>query len=225
VITNGALLYQAQVREELTAADAVMPSLDAGTSDLYRRINRPHPAVTFERLIDGLWAFRQVYSGRLWIEVMLLRGLNDTEPALQNIAEVLRPIEADEIHINLPTRPPVESWVQPPDEEGIRQAATILGSIARVLHPVEGSFDLGGDKSVVEAVLGIIARHPMRQEELEQALEQWVPNEVNEALAALENSGQAKMVNRNGVRYWGARQSQFPPESQSTRTDPRTRPA
>ena len=220
VITNGALLYQGKVREELTAADAVLPSLDAGTADLYRRINRPHPAITFERLIDGLWAFRQVYSGNLWIEVMLLRGLNDTEPALQRIAEVLRPIAPDEIHISLPTRPPVETWVQPPDEESILRAITILGTVARVLHPAEGSFDLDSDESVVDAVLGIIARHPMRHEELERALRQWAPDEVSEVLATLESSGQAQVVERHGVRYWTAAQAAFPQEDQSARTDP-----
>nr|MBN1229190.1 radical SAM protein [Anaerolineae bacterium] len=95
VITNGSLLYLAEVRDALAAADAVMPSLDAGTVELYRRINRPHPEATFERLVDGLIAFRHQYGGKLWIEVMLVRGLNDTEPALQDIAAVLRRVNPD----------------------------------------------------------------------------------------------------------------------------------
>lgn len=41
VITNGSLLYDAEVRKELVLADAVLPSVDAGNADLYRRINRP----------------------------------------------------------------------------------------------------------------------------------------------------------------------------------------
>ncbi len=57
VITNGALLYLPDVRAELSAADAMLPSLDAGNPGLYRQINRPHPAVTFHRLLDGLIAF------------------------------------------------------------------------------------------------------------------------------------------------------------------------
>jgi wyosine [tRNA(Phe)-imidazoG37] synthetase (radical SAM superfamily) len=178
-------LDQAQVRKELVAADAVMPSLDAGTPRLYRRINRPHPAVTFERLVDGLAAFRQVYHGKLWIEVMLVRGLNDTEKALQRGAEVLRPVPPDEIHISLPMRPPVETWVRPPDEEALGRATTILGAIARVLHPTGGDFDLGTSEGVLDTVLGIIARHPMRHEELERALVQWAPEEVSEVLDAL----------------------------------------
>ena len=46
VITNGSLLYLPAVREELAPADAVLPTLDAGSAQLYRQINRPYPALT-----------------------------------------------------------------------------------------------------------------------------------------------------------------------------------
>jgi wyosine [tRNA(Phe)-imidazoG37] synthetase (radical SAM superfamily) len=150
VITNGALLYRPDVRAELIAADAVLPTLDAGMPELYRTINRPHPDITFERLGDGLIAFRQQYTGKLWIEVMLLRGLNDTKRVLRDIAAVLRKIGLDEVHINLPTRPPAETWVQPADEEGLMRATAILGDVAHVVHPAEGTFDLSGCDNVVE---------------------------------------------------------------------------
>ncbi len=75
VITNGALLYLPEVRRDLMAADAVLPTLDAGNASLYRRINRPWPRLTFERQVSGLTAFRREFRGRLWVEVMLIHGL------------------------------------------------------------------------------------------------------------------------------------------------------
>ena len=113
VITNGSLLYQPEMRRDLAVADAVLPTLDAGTPELYRRINRPHPEATFDRLVTGLVDFRHQYSGRLWVEVMLIRGLNDTEQALRDIASILRRVEPDEIHISLPTRPPPKPGCSP----------------------------------------------------------------------------------------------------------------
>lgn len=41
VITNGSLLHLPEVARDLAAADAVLPSLDAGDESLYRAINRP----------------------------------------------------------------------------------------------------------------------------------------------------------------------------------------
>ncbi|MBL7162283.1 MAG: radical SAM protein [Anaerolineales bacterium] len=210
VITNGALLYLPEVRAELSAADAVLPSLDAGNPQLYRKINRPHPEVTFKRLRDGLLAFREDYQGKLWVEVMLVRVLNDTEAALTEIAAALQRIQPDEVHILQPTRPPVETWVQPPDDEGLLRARAILGDIATIVHPASGSFDLSGNESLVDTVVGIITRHPMREEELLETLEHWSPGDVAATLSELEKSGQAQNVERHGVRFWSASPAFFP---------------
>lgn len=202
VITNGSLLYRHDVREELAAADAVLPSLDAGTESLYRKINRPWPDLSFERLVDGLIAFRREFSGKMWIEIMLIKGVNDTETALKDLAAVLRRIGPDEVHINLPIRPPAEPWVTPADEEGLVLASALLGGIARVLVPAEGAFDLSGYGNVVDAVVGVITRHPMREDDLLKTLDRWTPGQVEQALAELAASGRAQVVVRYGRRFW-----------------------
>ena len=210
VITNGSLLYLAEIRLELSPADAVLPSLDAGNARLYRKINRPHPEVSFKRLIEGLVAFRKEYQGKLWVEVMLVRALNDTEAALGEIAAALKSIQPDEVHILQPTRPPVETWVHTPDEEGLLRARAILGDIARVIHPAIGSFDLSGAESLVDAVVGIITRHPMREDELIETLKHFSPGEVTVTLAELEKSGKAQVVERYGARFWSASPAYYP---------------
>jgi wyosine [tRNA(Phe)-imidazoG37] synthetase (radical SAM superfamily) len=220
VITNGSLLFKPEVREELSAADAVLPTLDAGTVELYRQINRPHPQITFERLVDGLIAFREKYRGKLWVEVMLVRGLNDTSQTLEDIAKVLLRVKPDAVHINLPTRPPAETWVQPADSEGLMRALSILGNIAEVVYPAEGSFDLSNDENIVDAVIAIISRHPMRQDELERTLARWSPGQVSETLAELEASGRAQIVERYGIRFWSATPARYPKSRQSIRNIP-----
>lgn len=210
VITNGSLLYLSEVREELSVADAVLPTLDAGSAKLYRQINRPHPEITFDRLVNGYIAFRKEYSGRLLLEVMLIQGLNDTPQELWDIAKILPRIKPDSVQITLPTRPPAEPWVQPPHEESLLQAVAILGNSAEVMHPAHGSFDLGGCDNLVDAVLGIITRHPMRQEELERTLVGWSPQHVSQTLKDLADSGQAQVVERYGARFWTAVSAHYP---------------
>ena len=218
VITNGSLLYLPEVRQELIPADAVLPSLDAGSADLYRKINRPYPKLTFEQFVEGLIAFRKTYWGKLWIEVMLVRGMNDNSQALWDIAKVLSLIEPDIVHINLPDRPPAETWVQPPIEESLLQAMAILGHSAQVVHPAMGTFDLSNCDNLIDAIIGIITRHPMRQKELEGALRRWAPGQVSKALKELASSGRAQVVERYGVRFWSAKESNYPDEAHSKRT-------
>ncbi len=215
VITNGSLLYRPEVRAELLAADAVLPTVDAGTPELYRRINRPWPVPDFETYIQGLVAFRRVYQGRLWVEVMLVRGLNDSEEALRAIAAVLDRIQPDRVHLNLPTRPPAEPWVQPPDHEGLLRATAILGARARVVPPAVGDFDLSLYPNVMDAMVAILARHPMRERDLLAALRRWSPADARQALDALARSGRAQVVERYGERFWTLASAYYAPNSRS----------
>jgi len=215
VITNGSLLYQPEVRADLMAADAVLPSLDAGNRELYRKINRPHPEITFERLIDGLVQFRKEYEGKLWVEVMLVQGLNDNEDALKEIADNLQDIQPDEVHIVQPTRPPAETWVQPPDDEGLHRAYAILGGIARVIHSAIGSFDLSGHESLADAVIGIISRHPVRESALIKTLKQASSEDVIQTLKQLWFCNQVQVVERFGIRFWSAAKLTYPEDFQS----------
>lgn len=215
VITNGSLFYLPEVRAELSLADAVLPSLDAGNSRLYRKINRPHPETTFGRLVDGLIAFRNVYQGKLWVEVMLVKGLNDSEPDLKEIAAILTRIQPDEVHILQPERPPVETWVQPADHEGLLRARAILGEIARVIPPATGSFDMGSAEDLLDAIVGIITRHPMREDELIETLKSYSPENITALLQELEKSGKAQLVERLGVRFWSASPSYYPVRKKS----------
>jgi wyosine [tRNA(Phe)-imidazoG37] synthetase (radical SAM superfamily) len=210
VITNGSLLYLPIVREELSAAEAVLPSIDAGTEEIYRKVNRPHPEIKFQTYLEGLISFSQEYKGKLWPEVMLVQGLNDTEHALIELAGVIQHINPDVVHINTPTRPPAEAWVQPPDAEGLMRAAALLGNAAHVVQPVEGTIDLSGQSNLFDAAIGIITRHPMCEEDLKRALAEWVPGDLTQFLMELERDERSQVVIRYGIRFWCAAPSFFP---------------
>jgi len=219
LITNGSLLYLPEVRQEVAVADAVLPTLDAGTAELYRRIDRPHAEATFERLVSGLIALSKEYDGKLWVETMLLTGLNDSDEALRDIAARLSEIQPDEVHLNLPTRPPAEAWVEPVDTgESVMRAISIIGEVAPVkaVYPLaDGNVDLSAYDNPVDAIVGVITRHPLREDEVVEALDRWAAGDVKAALKELETSGRAQVVIRYGTRFWTAAPSFFPDGGES----------
>ncbi len=210
VITNGSLFYLPEVREELSAADAVLASLDAGNARLYRRVNRPVAGLRFDLLLGGLLAFRTEYRGRLWIEVMLMKDVNDQDDSLKEISAILERIRPDQVHISVPSRPPAEPNVQRPDDESLRRAADILGVRAQLIQASNGVFDLSGHESPAEAALAILSRHPMSEIDLRRTLERWTPGQVEDALNHLSDTGQAQVVERYGERFWSAAGCHFP---------------
>lgn len=111
VLTNGTLLHRSDVRGELLAADLVLPSLDAATAAGFQCINQPHEDLALESLLSGLQTFRSEYAGRIWLEVFLLKGINDTPAELDALHEQIRTIRPDRVQLNTLDRPPAFSGV------------------------------------------------------------------------------------------------------------------
>ena len=212
VMTGGSLLYLPQVRKDILSADCVLPSLDAGSPELYRRITRPHGEITFERYIEGLAQFREEYQGRLWLKVMLIKGLNDTEKALSDIAKLLKIIRPDEVHLCLPVRPSAEPWVEAADQEDLRRAVAILGDGARLIPPVRGNFFWQHDESWADTIVGIVSRHPLEEEELMRMLSHLSSDEAQAVLTQMKAGGKVQMVERYGQRFWCGASGCYPEE-------------
>ena len=108
VITNGALLYQDDVRKDLMAADVVLPSLDAVSEDIFRYVNRPHSLIDINTIIRGLKWFRSEYKGKIWLEIMLIKDVNDDKEELKRFKEIVSELNVDRVQLNTVTRPPTD---------------------------------------------------------------------------------------------------------------------
>ena len=169
VITNGALMYDPEVRAELMKADIVLPSVDACNEKMFRRIDRPLGSIKFDAVTEGLRTFSEEYQGSLYLEIMLLDGLNDTEEHLQAFKELLSTLKYDRVYLNTAVRPPAEAHINASSKEAMARAVEVLNGIS-IEMLAEGGFssDIEDD---YEAILSIIARHPMNQHEIKVLLD------------------------------------------------------
>lgn len=166
VLTNGSLLFREDVRQELCEADLVSVKVDAAGEGAYRRVNRPHPGLRLELVLEGLREFARGYRGRLVTETMLVRGVNDGAAEVERVARFLRSVGPSKAYVAVPTRPPAEPWVRPASEEAVLRAYSIfrehLGrERVELLVGYEGpSFGAVGDP--VEGLLATASVHPLR---------------------------------------------------------------
>ena len=114
ILTNGSQLYLQEVRQDLLAADIVIPSLDAARPESFRRVNRPAKcSADLETIIRGIADFSREFSGEVWLEVLLVENINDSSEdiaALQNAIGRIRPTR---VQLNTVARPPFESFARP----------------------------------------------------------------------------------------------------------------
>ena len=172
VITNGSLISRKDVREELAQADWVSLKVDCVREEVWRRINRPQPALHLPAILQGMQDFAKFYKGELVTETILVRGINNNLGRLQAVARLIERLQPAKAYVSVPTRPPAEKWVETPDEKSVNEAYQIFSQhLKRVEYLIgyEGNdFALAGDPQ--ENILSITAVHPMREEALRRVL-------------------------------------------------------
>ena len=172
VLTNSTLLSRAGVRKELAAADVVVPSLDAATQRVFEKINRPHPSLRIEKIIDGLVKFRKQFNGRIWLEIMLVKGINDSPAHLKKLKEAADRINPDKIQLNTVARPPAEKTARPLTPEEMNKIKEFFGEKAEVVASFRKKEQEKAPQDIAEAILAIVRRRPVSLEDLENSLGQ-----------------------------------------------------
>lgn len=132
VITNSSLLTDKSVRFALSGASLVVPSLDAVTDEVFRRINRPACGIKIEEIIQGLINFRKEFRGKIWLEVMLAAGVNDDLRQIKKLKEAVDLINPDKIQVNSPVRTTAEPGVISVDKSKLNKIREILGEKCEV---------------------------------------------------------------------------------------------
>lgn len=133
VITNSSLLIDPDVRKSLYPADLVVPSLDAVSQDIFNRIDRPVEGTRIDQIIDALVEFRKEYVGKIWLEVMLAKGINDDLEHIRKLNEVIARINPDKIQANTPVRHTALAGIKAPDKRRLNKIKEILGLKCEVL--------------------------------------------------------------------------------------------
>ena len=190
VLTNGTLLSDKNLRKELLKADVILPSLDAAGEETFKKINRPAPNLSLDEYIQGIIDLRKEYSGKIWLEVLFLKGYNDSEDELIRLKKAIEKIKPDSIQLNTLDRPgTVEGLIALTTDElkkiidfwGFPNAEIIASQIERTT--------ISSYRSDVEsAILETIARRPCTLEDLHKLLGIHV-NEINKYLGTLESEG------------------------------------
>ena len=166
VITNGSLLYEEKVREDLRRADIVLPSLDAVSSEAFMKVNRPHPGISVKRMIGGMVHFRRIYKGQIWLEILFCKGVNDTQSELLEMKRAIDRIQPDLIHLNTVVRPPSEKWAIPLDQKEMEEIRAFFGERASIISEFDRHILSAPGGDLADGILRILKRRPLSLSDL-----------------------------------------------------------
>jgi len=160
VLTNGSLLGSWDVPREVSLADLVIPSLDAGNNTAFRLVNRPHEGVSFEGMLEGLIAFRRRFHRQYWLEVFLLGGYTDSEREVADIRRSVDLIRPDRVQLNTVTRPPAEDRAIAVPRARLEEIAATFSPPTEVIAEFHSAQALEVGEASREEILQLLRRRP-----------------------------------------------------------------
>jgi len=203
VLTNGSLLWLPEVREALKAADMVVPSLDAGSSQIFQYVNRPHSDITFSKMLRGLVDFRKIYSGQYWLEIFLLAGVTTPQTEINRLKTCIAAIQPDLVQVNTVTRPPAENFAEAVPKKQLEEITAQLYEKAEVIADYR---DVHKEKDFTarrEDILTLLQRRPCSIEDIAAGLGLH-RNEVVKYVEELSLEGKIETKPQNQQLYYKA---------------------
>jgi wyosine [tRNA(Phe)-imidazoG37] synthetase (radical SAM superfamily) len=201
VLTNSTLFTDKTVRNALMAADLVVPSLDAATQEIFEQINRPCSTLKIQEVIEGLILFRKEFKGSIWLEIMLVKGVNDSPSQIKKLKEAVSRIKPDKIQLNTVVRPPAEKFAQPLSLDEMEKIRKAFGKNCEIIAEFDKKALKSSQKDLEGAILAMIQRRPMTLPDISASLGR-NKSEIKKHIDILLEEGKIRPVSHKGLKYF-----------------------
>jgi wyosine [tRNA(Phe)-imidazoG37] synthetase (radical SAM superfamily) len=204
VITNSTLLTDPQVRRDLYAADLVVPSLDAADQRNFSRVDRNHRDLRVADIIEGLKLFRRGYHGKIWLEIMLVKDVNDSVDHIVALRKAAWEIKPDRVQLNTVVRPPAEESAKPMSRDDLERIQCLFGPNTDIIGEAKDRGPRTRDKATVlpdDAIAATVQGRPVTKLDLVCSLG-IAPREIEAALQRLLRARSIRRVSYSGKTFY-----------------------
>lgn len=184
ILTNSSLFYRDDVRRNLSKFRMVVAKLDAGDDETFRLVNRPaDKKLDIETIVESIKKLKDEIEGLLALEVMLLQTENGKVTnikgkPLRNLIDAVLDVNPDVVQLEVPYRPPSESFVKPPPKSRIETISKELSeTLGKEKLWVYGQHDRRKKRvtwlrheSLEKEVLTLLERRPCRAVDISLSL-------------------------------------------------------
>lgn len=201
LLTNGSLFWEKEIRKRALHADIVMPTLTSAFESTFRKIHRPHPKLHLDKIVDGLKAFRQEYKGQVYLEIVLLAGINESDEELEALRMLTDRISPDRIQLNTVVRPPADSRAMPLDRRRLEDIRVFFGGNAEIVTGDPVTVEGKNRDSKAVSLLEMIRRRPLKPVDISNTLALSL-DEVEDLLKGLVIKGYVHKQDHSGEIYY-----------------------
>jgi wyosine [tRNA(Phe)-imidazoG37] synthetase (radical SAM superfamily) len=170
ILTNGSLFWDGAVRKRVLGADLIMPTLSSAVSSTFQTIHRPHADLTLDRIVGGLKQLRAEFDGLIYLEVILLAGINDTEEEMRPLKPLIRQVEPEKIQLNTVVRPPADVCAKALDGKRLEEITLFLGEGAEIVVDIGAAQGAMARDTKAKGLLEMVRRRPLRLKDIANSM-------------------------------------------------------
>lgn len=172
VLTSGGTLGFDSIVNDIKGADIIKVSLDTHDGKLLKKINRPCRGIGFDKNISGLKKLLNSFSGDIWLEIMILKGINDSLDSAGKFKELIKSLGEgiEKIHINTAARPSDGDYMRLPEQERLQKIKNILGEKAEIIVKVDTKKYSRNLLKTEDEIVGLLKRRPTSIKDISYAL-------------------------------------------------------
>lgn len=208
VLTNATTMTDPEVRHELAQADVILPSLDSLVEAEFRKINRPCQGISASKVANSLMMFRKEYQGLIYLEVLLAKGVNDSQENLRLLGDFCKRLNPDRVDVVTLSRPGTLESAGPVDKKILDAWRKALNAGEHHKNKAAARDKAMSPELISEAAMASLARRPQTVLQLAQGLGT-DEKAVSAALKKLEAQGRLKSRTKDGLKYFFAPQGDY----------------
>ncbi len=195
ILSNGSGVLDPQICEALKGLDIVKFSLDSAVQKTFARIDRSGEKTRVGELVAAMAKFRREFKGELVLEILVVKGLNDTRVEFEALNAVINQI--------LPTRVDISTIARPPAYPVKGVSRELLYELAQQISGVPcviASAKYGDEKFELskEELLELVRRRPQSENDVINSFSESSKLNLQELLA----DGKVKTVDAAGTKFY-----------------------
>lgn len=195
ILSNGSGVLDPQICEALKGLDIVKFSLDSAVQKTFARIDRSGEKIDIDELVGAMAKFRREFKGELVLEILVVKGLNDTRAEFEALNTALNQISPARVDISTIARPPAYP-VKGVSRELLYELAQQISGVPCVI----ASAKYGDEKFELskEELLELVRRRPQSENDVINSFSESSKLNLQELLA----DGKVKTVDAAGTKFY-----------------------
>jgi len=197
ILSNGSTIDREETQKALMYFDTVKLSLDCATSRCLKKLDRADTSIEIESIKKGMMEFKSNFSKSLIIEILMVKGINDTQEEIAKLNEYLLRLNPTRVDIGTIDRPPAYR-VESLSYEALREISLQFDSTLPIY--------IASRKKVMEKpssysnqeILDTLKKRPLTQEDVDVLFDA----KSRERFEVLISNGEIKPLNSSGYDFF-----------------------